>query len=79
MVELRDGGRVAARLSLETYLASAPEDLVDGEPVLVFECTGCHCFHDLGTMDEVVAAFGAARAVRQYSAACVMGAARGAQ
>ena len=81
LVEIRRGERVVARLALDTYLSADPADVPDGEALLVFECPRCSCFHDLGNMAEVVAAFGAgaSAAARRFSDACVAGAARGGQ
>ena len=79
MVEIRnDGGGIVARMDVPTYLRTEPGDVPDGDAQLVFECPSCRCHHDLGTMDEIVAAFAAGRrASTAYSDSCVMRAARG--
>lgn len=80
LVEIRKDGRIVARSTVDVYL-QAEGDVPDGEAVLVHECHFCHTIHDLGTMDEIVAAFAAARRASSadYSDSCVMRAARGPQ
>lgn len=75
-VEIRRVNKVIERMELDTYRRAA-----EGDAQLVLECPRCACYHDLGTFEEVVAALGIGgeRAARQYSDACVVGAARGGQ